>query len=179
MEGSFCLEASGIRRYYDAPLLPAWVRSSCLQEKEASKTCQEFACTLFSPSSRASWEQSSHPQVLGEDKIYSEVSFFPCRCDLLVASSRHQGWVVGRTSWESSCTDSHFDAFLEHDLAEEDIRLMEKVEDRIDLEVAYTGPRPFLEGGILLLEDSYTHSIEEDDNLCLVVMIKNGETLSV
>ena len=43
VEGSFCLEASGIRRYYDAPLLPAWVRSSCLQEKEASKTCQEVA----------------------------------------------------------------------------------------------------------------------------------------
>ena len=77
---------------------------------------------------------------------------------VVVVSSRHQGWVVGRTSWEASCTDSHFDAFLVHDLAEEDIRLMEKVEDRIDLEVAYTGPRPFLEGGSLLLEDSYTHS---------------------
>ena len=51
---------------------------------------------------------------------------------------------------------------------EEDSRLMERVEDRIDLEVAYTGPRPFLEGGILLLEDSYTHSIEEEDNLYLV-----------
>lgn len=115
VEGSFCLEASGIRRYYDAPLLPAWVRSSCLQEKEASKTCQEVACTLFSPPSHASSEQSSHPQVLGEDKIYSEVSFVVV---VVVVSSRHQGWVVGRTSWEASCTDSHFDAFLEHDLVE-------------------------------------------------------------
>ena len=79
--GSFCLEASGIRRCYDVPLLPALVRSSYLQEKEASKTCQGVACTLFSHASHA-LEQSSHPQVLGEDKIYSEVSFVPCRCDL-------------------------------------------------------------------------------------------------
>ena len=112
MEGSFCLEASGIRRYYDALLLPALVESSCLQEKEASKTCQEVACTLFCHASHA-LEQSSHLQVLGGDKIYSEVSFVPCRCDLLVGSSRHQGWVEDRTSWEASCTDCHCDAFLE------------------------------------------------------------------
>ena len=163
VEGSFCLEASGIRRYYDAPLLPAWVRSSCLQEKEASKTCQVVACTLFSPPSHASWEQSSHSQVLGEDKIYSEVSFVVV---VVVVSSRHQGWVGGRTSWEASCIGCHCDAFLEHDSVEYTHQW--GLEDRIDLEVAYTGPQPFLEGGSLLLEDSYTHSIEEEDNLCFV-----------
>ena len=51
----------------------------------------------------------------------------------------------------------------------ESSRLIGRVEDRIYLEVAYTGPLPFLEGGILPLADSYTHSIvEEEDNLCQV-----------
>ena len=81
MEGSFCLEVSGIHCYYDAPLLHALVKSSHLQEKEASKTCQEVACTLFSRASHA-LEQSSHLQVLGGDKIYWEVSCVPSRCDL-------------------------------------------------------------------------------------------------
>ena len=65
---------------------------------------------------------------------------------------------------EASCTHCccDFRAWVENS------RLIRMVEDRIYLEVAYTGPRPFLEGGSLLLEDSYTHSIEEEDNLYLV-----------
>ena len=50
----------------------------------------------------------------------------------------------------------------------ENSHLIGRVEDRIYLEVAYTGPQLFLEGGILLLVDSYTHWTEEEDNLCLV-----------
>ena len=117
MEGSFCLEALGIPCYYDAPLLHALVKSSYLQEKEASKTCQGVACTRFSRASHA-LEQSSHLQVLGGDKIYWEVSCVHSRCDLWAVNSYRRGWVVGTTCLEASCIDSHCDAFLEHDLVE-------------------------------------------------------------
>ena len=64
---------------------------------------------------------------------------------------------------EASCTHCccDFRAWVENS------RLIRMVEDRIYLEVACTGLRPFSEGGILLLVDSYTHWTEEEDNLCL------------
>ena len=67
---------------------------------------------------------------------------------------------------EASCTHYCCDFQRVHVWAENS-RLIGRVEDRIYLEVAYTGRQPFLEGGILLLEDSYTHWTEEEDNLCL------------
>ena len=42
-----------------------------------------------------------------------------------------------------------------------------RVEDMTYLEVACTDSQIFLEDGILLLEESYTHWTEEEDNLCL------------
>ena len=68
---------------------------------------------------------------------------------------------------EASCTHYCCDFQRVHVLVENS-RLIGTVEDRIYLEVAYTGPLPFLEAGILLLEDSYTLSTEEKYNLCLV-----------
>ena len=68
---------------------------------------------------------------------------------------------------EASCTHYCCDFQRDH-VWVENSRLIGRVEDRIYLEVAYTGPHPFLEGGILLLEDSYTCLTEEEDNLSLV-----------